>query len=140
VFLAHLCRHYDNVVRYRDGRYDVAYGRDEAALAGLAVGAHGHIGNAFNFCAGLFHRLRAAFAAGDLATARKEQGRANALVNMMNSAKYGGQGLAINRYMYELKGAVKLGPPRAPIVPLTAEQKAALHKDLTEMGYFDWCD
>ena len=132
--------HYDNVLRYRGGHYDVPYGRDECALAGLAVGAQGHIGNAFNYSAGLFERLRRAFWAGDLVAARMEQGRANALVNMMFGGKYGPSALAVNRRMYELKGAVKLGPPRAPIIPLTDAQAAALHADLKAMGFFEWCD
>ena len=132
--------HYDNVLRYRGGHYDVPYGRDECALAGLAVGAQGHIGNAFNYAAGLYDRLRRAFAAGDMAAARAEQGRANALVNMMFGGKYGPSALAVNRVMYELKGAVKLGPPRAPHTPLTHAQALALKADLSEMGYFQWCD
>ena len=127
-------------MRYRDGFYDVPYGRDECAIAGLAVGAQGHIGNAFNYCAGLFERLRAAFAAGDMKTARMEQGRANAVINMMFSGKYGPSSLSVNREMFELKGAVKLGPVRMPHVPLTDAQKAALKADLTAMGFFDWCD
>ena len=31
-----------------------------------------------------------------------------------------------------------LGPTRAPITNLSAEQKDALKKDLAEIGYFDW--
>ena len=39
-----------------------------------------------------------------------------------------------------MKGSVKLGPPRAPIVALNAEQAALLKADLTECGFFRWCD
>jgi dihydrodipicolinate synthase/N-acetylneuraminate lyase len=56
-------------------RYDVVYGRDDAMLGALALGATGVIGNQFLFAAGLFARLRAAFERGDLAAARLEQGR-----------------------------------------------------------------
>ena len=134
-----LLRHYDNCVRYRDGFYDVAYGRDECCIAGLAVGAQGHIGNAFNYCAGLFERIRAAFAKGDMKTARMEQGRANAVINMLFSGKYSPTSLAVNREIMELKG-IKLGPPRMPIIAMTDAQKAALKADLTAMGFFEWCD
>lgn len=85
-----------NCLTYKEGKYDVLYARDEATLGGVATGARGHIGNAFNYAAGLYHRLRAAFAAGDIKAARLEQERANKLVLMMQDAKYGGQALAIN--------------------------------------------
>ena len=39
-----------------------------------------------------------------------------------------------------MKGSVKLGPPRAPIVALNAEQAALLKADLTACGFFSWCD
>lgn len=109
-------------------------------LGGLATGAKGSIGNGFNFAAGVYQRLRRAFFAGDLATARLEQGRANLTIDMMNSAKYGGNGLATSRLMYEMKGTVKLGPPRAPIVALNAEQAALLKADLDACGFFGWAD
>jgi N-acetylneuraminate lyase len=122
------------------GIYDIAYGRDEAMLAGLATGAKGSIGNGFNFAAGVYQRLRRAFFAGDLATARDEQHRANITVDIMNDARFGGSGLPTSRVMYEMKGSVKLGPPRAPIVALNAEQAALLKADLTACGFFSWCD
>jgi len=132
--------HYDNCVRHAGGKYDVVYGRDEAMLGGLATGAKASIGNGFNFCPGVYQRLRAAFFRGDMAEALKEQGRANLIVNMMNDPKYGGNGLSVSRAMYEMKGAVKLGPVRAPHVPLTEAQLAELRKDLDAVGYFTWCD
>ena len=134
------CWWYSNCVRASGGKYDIAYGRDEAMLAGLATGALGSIGNGFNFAAGVYQRLRRAFFAGDLVTAREEQHRANITVDIMNDPRFGGAGLATSRVIYEMKGAVKLGPPRMPLVPLTAAQKAALADELKRVGFFDWCD
>lgn len=131
---------YSNCVRHNNGAYDIAYGRDEAMLGGLATGAKGSIGNGFNFAAGVYQRLRKAFFAGDLETARFEQHRANITVDMMNNPKYGGNGLATSRKMYEMKGKVTLGPPRAPIQPLTDAQVALLKADLDACGFFTWCD
>ena len=127
-------------MRHAGGKYDIAYGRDEAMLGGLATGAKGSIGNGFNFAAGVYQRLRRAFFAGDMEAARKEQHLANVTVDLMNSPKYGGNGLATSRVMYELKGKVKLGPPRMPIAPLTAEQTTALKAELDSIGFFEWCD
>ena len=134
------CWYFENCVSYKDGLYDIAYGRDECLLAGLATGAKGHIGNGFNFAAGPYQRLRAAFAKGDIASARKEQHLANMTVNIMNDPKFGGAGLVTSRKMYEMKGSVKLGPPRAPFAPMTGDQEKALKAHLTEVGFFEWCD
>jgi N-acetylneuraminate lyase len=134
--------YYENCLTYRDGLYDICYGRDECLLSGLVLGARGHIGNGFNFAPGVYQRCRAAFAAGDLATARAEQHRANYTVNTINDARFGPHSLSTARLMYELKskGAVVLGPPRAPFAPLTEAQAAALKAELTASGYFEWCD
>ena len=134
------CWAYMNCLRHNGGVYDICYGRDECLLAGLATGAKGHIGNGFNFAAGIYQRLRAAFARGDIATAQMEQERANTVVNIMNDARFGGNGLAVSRAFYEMKGAVKLGPPREPIAPLTPAQHAALKAELDRVGFFTWCD
>ena len=74
---------YSNTLNIGGGKYDIAYGRDEAMLGGLAIGAKGSIGNGFNFAAGVYQRLRRAFFAGDLAAARVEQQRANLTIDMM---------------------------------------------------------
>ena len=73
-------------------------------------------------------------------TARFEQERVNDVVNLMNAGKYGGNLLPVSRYIYELKGKVKLGPVRAPHTPLTEAQKAGIRADLDAMKFFDWCD
>ncbi len=109
-------------------------------LGGLATGAKGSIGNGFNFMAGTYHRLREAFFAGDMKKAQLEQDRACQIVSMMNSPKYGGNGLSVSRLICEMKGKFKLGPVRAPHVPLTEAQAAALKADLDAMGFFSWCD
>jgi len=131
---------FSNCLRHGGGKYDIAYGRDEAMLGGLALGAKGSIGNGFNFAPGVYHRIRAAFKRGDLEAARAEQARANLTVDILSRAAYGGNGLATCRAMYELKGKVALGPPRMPIAPLSAAQRAALKDELTAVGFFEWSE
>lgn len=132
--------YYSNCIHEYGGRYDMCYGRDEAMLGGLATGALGSIGNGFNFAAGVYQRLRKAFYAGDMATARLEQHRANITVNIMNDPRFGPHGLSTSRVMYEMKGGVKLGPPRAPLPALTDAHRAALKAELDRVGFFTWCD
>lgn len=132
--------HYVNCQQYAGGKYDIAYGRDEAILGGMASGAKASIGNAFCFAAGVCHRIRKAFFAGDLPTAREEQGRVNAFVNVLTDARFGGGNLLVTaRHVMELKG-IKLGPVRQPHVPLTPEQAKDLEAELNKIGFFSWCD
>jgi len=51
-------------VAYSGGAYEVCYGRDEAAVGGMATGATAHIGNGFCFMMGPFRRMREGEAAG----------------------------------------------------------------------------
>jgi len=98
------------------------------------------IGNGFNFMAGSYQRLRAAFFAGDMAAALAEQERINEVVCLMHSPAYGSNLLATSRVMYEMKGKVKLGPARAPHVPLTPDQVARLKAECDALKLFEWCD
>jgi N-acetylneuraminate lyase len=114
-----------------DPSFDVLWGRDEALLAGLALGAHGAVGSTYNFAAPLFHRLLRAFAAGDLPQARREQRAAVALVDLLAGYGY----LAAAKELMALLG-VDCGPPRTS-PPLSAESKARLARDLERTGFFD---
>jgi N-acetylneuraminate lyase len=122
-----LCLHADG------GAFDVPYGTDEWVLAALALGARGAVGSTYNFAAPIYHRLFAAFAAGDLAAARREQFRSVRLV----------QTLARHDYMAAAKATMRLvgvdvGPARLPHVNLTAAQVAGLQRELETLGFFDW--
>ena len=127
-----------NCVRHGGGKYDIAYGRDEAMLAGLATGARGSIGNGFNMAPGVYQRLRRAFFAGDLETARTEQHRANTTINMLYDTRFGSHGLAVARVMYELRARISLGPPRMPFTPISGLEAAALKAELQAIGFFEW--
>src|SRR4051794_16255044 len=99
-------------------------------LGGLALGATGSIGNAFCFAAGVYHRLRASFFKGDLPGARAQQAVANSVVNLMSDNAFASAGgLVVARRIMELKG-IKLGPPRLPLMPLSAAQSTLLDAEL----------
>jgi N-acetylneuraminate lyase len=110
---------------------DVLFGRDELLLAGLAVGARGAIGSTYNYAAPVYHRMIAAFAAGDVATARDCQARAGKLIDAIRA--YGE--IPAAKAIMEMIG-VPCGPPRLPLVALTAERRAALRRDLAGLDIF----
>ena len=122
-------------LRLDGGRYDLLIGRDELLLAGLALGAKGAVGTIYGFAAPVFLRVIGAFDAGDLATARAEQARANELIAVF--VKFGGlpAGKAIMRMIGQ-----DCGPARPPLRNLTEEQCAALRAELDRIGFFGYCN
>ncbi len=115
------------------GPWDLPWGSDETLLAALAVGATGGVGSTYNFAAPVYHRLLAAFAKGDLATAREEQFRSVRLVQLL--ARYGY--LGATKALMGMLG-VEVGPARLPLTNPSADQLRSLRSDLDALGFFDW--
>lgn len=120
---------YGRCLALEDGRFDMLFGRDEILLSALVLGARGAIGSTYGFAAPLYQRVIAAFAAGDLAGARREQGRAMEMVAVLN--RYGG--LAAGKVVMKRIG-LDCGPVRLPLRSLTEEECAALNAELDALG------
>jgi N-acetylneuraminate lyase len=114
------------------GAFDVPYGVDEWHLAALALGARGAVGSTYNFAAPVYHRLRRAFEAGDLETARAEQLFSARLVRLLSAFGF----MAAARAVMAMTG-VDVGPPRAPHAPLPPARRAELRAALEDLGFFD---
>ena len=91
------------------GRFDILFGRDEMLLSGLAGGATGAVGSTYNFAAPLYRRVMAAFERGDVEEAKRCQGQAVAMVNVLLSYR-GHAGL---KAAMGLRG-LDCGPTRLP--------------------------
>jgi N-acetylneuraminate lyase len=114
------------------GDYELLWGNDDFLLAGLALGATAAVGSSYCFAAPIYHRLLKAFAAGDLAAARKEQFYSVQLLRMLSGYGYLGAAKAVMGIL-----GVNVGPARVSNTNLTAAQVAALGRDLEELGFFD---
>ena len=75
-------------LRAEDGAFDIPWGIDECMLAAFALGGQGAVGSTYNFAAPVFQRLFAAFARGDLATAREQQRRGTTLIQLLMGYGY----------------------------------------------------
>jgi N-acetylneuraminate lyase len=117
----------------RQRRFDVPFGVDEMLLAALSLGATGAVGSTYNFAAPIYHRLIAAFSAGDLATARREQFRSVQTVSLLASRGFMGAAKALMKML-----GVDVGPARLPNGTLAADQQSALKNDLEKLAFFDW--
>jgi N-acetylneuraminate lyase len=115
------------------GRFDVPYGSDEWMLAAFALGAKGAVGSSYNFAAPVYQRLLAAFAAGDMETARAEQFRSAQLIALLARHGYMGAAKAVMTML-----GVDVGPARLPNATLTPEQIKKLRADLEQLGFFKW--
>ncbi len=115
------------------GAWDVPFGCDEFLLAALSLGATGAVGSTYNFAAPIYHRLRRAFAAGDLETARMEQFRSVQLVQLLSGVGFMGAAKAVMAML-----GVDVGPARLPNATPSPDQVKKLRVDLEQLGFFDW--
>lgn len=125
---------YGRASDFDGGRFAMLFGRDEILLAGLSLGAAGAVGSTYNFAAPLYVNLMKAFAAGDLATARREQSRAREFITVMH--KHGG--LAAGKAVMKFVG-VDCGSVRLPLRGLDASQEESLRRGLERIGFFEYC-
>ncbi|HWG41862.1 MAG TPA: dihydrodipicolinate synthase family protein [Gemmataceae bacterium] len=124
---------YQRCLHTHGGRFDIPWGLDEYLLAALALGAAGGVGSSYNFAAPVYHRLRAAFSKGDLATARAEQFRSVQLIELLAASGYIGAAKMVMGFL-----GIDVGPARLPIANPTTEQRAQLRRNLEQLGFFDW--
>jgi len=127
---------YANCVAYKDGLYDVLYGKDEQLLGALAMGGTGAVGSTYNYMGATYVRLIAAFKAGDLAAALVEQRRSQLGVDVLINGKYG-DGANVGKAILAAKG-LPMGPPRLPRLPMSPAATATLAADLEAIGFFEW--
>jgi N-acetylneuraminate lyase len=120
-------------LRYRDGKYDMLWGRDENMLSALAVGAEGAVGSTFNYVAPLYKRIITAFNARDLESARACQQVSIDLIRLLG--KYGG--IATGKSYMKLVG-MDCGEFRMPVKNMSNDQFEQFKKDVAAL-HFDEC-
>lgn len=115
---------------FEDGRFDIVFGRDEALVPALAIGAKGAIGSTYNFLAPQFQDAIAAFRAGDLPAATAHQSGINEVIDVM--IRHGG--LPAGKAMMSLLGQ-DLGPVRLPLKSVSGTAMDQLRTDLKLVSF-----
>ena len=84
---------------FKDGAYDLLWGRDECMLAALVLGTKGFIGSTYNYAAPLYNSLIKAYNDGSLDEARALQNKSIGMISLLG--KYGGMatGKAFMKYI-----------------------------------------
>src|SRR5690606_21940392 len=90
------------------------------------------VGSTYNYAAPIYHEMAAAFAAGDVATARRLQGLARGMIDV--AGRYGG--LPAMKAIADLVG-VPCGPTRLPLTYPDAAARQRIAADLRAIGFFD---
>ena len=119
---------------YKNGKYQLLWGIDEALLSGLVVGANGEVGSTYNYAAPLYHKIITAYKAGNIGEAEKWQRSAVKMVKLL--IKYGG--VAAGKAFMKIIG-VDCGWFRPPIQELSDRQLKELEAELEEIGFFEFC-
>lgn len=122
---------YNQCLNYGGGKYDILWGWDEVFLGGMAMGARGGVGSTFNYAAPLYHRLMAAFDAGDLTEARRLQEKSITIVKLLG--KYGGISVG-KAYMKAL--GLDCGAFRLPVRNMSEVQYSEFLRNLEEIEFF----
>ena len=121
-------------LRFRDGYYDMLWGRDENMLSALVLGAKGSVGSTFNYAAPLYHELMDAFERNDLETARQHQQQSIDTIRLLG--KYGG--IATGKTFMKAIG-LDCGEFRLPVRNMSAEDRIQFTIDLEQIQFKNYC-
>lgn len=86
-------------LNYREGYFNMLWGRDECLLSALVLGCNGAVGSTYNYAAPLYHEMTEAFCSGKIEEARRLQNLSVDMIGLLE--KYGGMatGKAFMKYV-----------------------------------------
>ncbi|MGI9139205.1 MAG: dihydrodipicolinate synthase family protein [Sediminibacterium sp.] len=119
---------------YKNGKYEMLWGRDENMLSALVLGTKGFIGSTFNYAAPLYHDLINAFKKGELQKANELQQLSIDMIRLLG--KYGGIGVG-KFYMKEI--GLDCGEFRLPIQKMSQKSMEAFRKDVEKLKFDRFC-
>jgi N-acetylneuraminate lyase len=117
-------------INFREGRYDMLWGRDENMLPALAVGAKGAVGSTFNYAAPLYYNLINSFNNGDLEKAQQLQQQSIDMIRLLG--KYGG--IATGKAYMKMIG-IDCGEFRLPVKNMTTTSFALFQEDVEQLAF-----
>ena len=117
-------------LQYKNGQYDMVWGRDENMLPALAIGTKASIGSTYNYAAPLYHALIDAFNNGDLPQAQILQQQSIDMIRLLG--KYGG--IATGKAYMKLIG-LDCGSFRLPVKNMDAAAFEQFKKDVALLGF-----
>lgn len=117
-------------MQYKNGKYDMLWGRDENMLPALSLGTKGAVGSTFNYAAPLYYDMIRAFNKGDLKTAQQLQMQSIEMIRLLG--KFGG--IATGKAYMKILG-LDCGAFRLPVKNMTAEEFDLFRIDTTKINF-----
>lgn len=121
---------YLSCMRYKNGEYDMLWGRDENMLSALVLGAKGAVGSTFNYAAPLYYDMIDAFEANNLELARSIQQTSIDMIRLLG--KYGG--ISTGKAYMKVTG-LNCGEFRLPVTNMNEEQFAQFEDDVAALNF-----
>lgn len=121
---------FSSCLNYKEGKYDMLWGRDENMLSALVLGARGAVGSTYNYAAPLYNNLITAFEKNDLDQARALQQKAIDMIELLG--KYGG--IATGKAYMKLID-MDCGEFRLPVKNMGKEQFELFKNDVEKLGF-----
>lgn len=117
-------------INFKDGKYDMLWGRDENMLPALALGTKASVGSTFNYAAPLYYDLIDAFHNGELKRAADLQQTSIDMIRLLG--KYGG--IATGKAYMKLIG-MDCGGFRLPVNNMSEEEFAQFRADTEKINF-----
>ncbi len=121
---------FSSCLRYKQGKYDMLWGRDENMLSALVLGCKGAVGSTYNYAAPLYNQLIAAFEKGDFPAARLLQQKAIDMIELLG--KYGG--IATGKAYMKLVG-LDCGGFRLPVKNMSPGEFDQFKTEVESLGF-----
>lgn len=121
---------FQSCMNFKDGRYEMMWGRDENMLSALVLGNKASIGSTFNYIAPLYTALIDSFNANDLKKAGELQQKSINFIRLLG--KYGG--ISVGKAYMKLVG-LDCGEFRLPVRNMTAKDFEAFKSDVNGLNF-----
>ncbi len=124
---------YLSCLHYKNGKYDMLWGRDENMLSALVLGAKGAVGSTYNYAAPLYHNIINAYQINNLEKARQLQQTSINMISLLG--KYGG--IATGKAYMKMIG-MDCGVFRLPVKNMSDTQFALFEEDTKKINFQDF--
>ncbi len=125
---------FQSCIHFREGKYDMLWGRDENMLPALSLGSKGAVGSTYNYAAPLYYDLIQAFEKGELQQAQLLQQKSIDMIRLLG--KYGG--IATGKAYMKLIG-MDCGEFRLPVSNMTPASFELFKKEVAQLGFDQYC-
>lgn len=117
-------------IHFKNGKFDMLWGRDENMLSALILGNKGAVGSTFNYAAPLYYDMINAYETGNFEKARALQQQSIDMIRLLG--KYGG--IATGKAYMKLVD-IDCGGFRLPVKNMSAEEFESFKKEVELVGF-----